>query len=202
MGEIRIQETKRCSMYSLSITLWRHAAEGAPLWAKHQFFAGNNGEKVGKIQHAFGDSHCIIEVYVFPRGRYADADSPTYDDMRKAKEEAGEPIKIVAGTRFPTTYHVYEVGGVSHDEAYYHARLHDDPWEGRLHVNKVCGVFLHTSYEQTVKMFDLHEGVADPHEYDRSEVLSVFMARTDVPEEWREPIWAYLKQHLPMLVLE
>lgn len=189
-------------MYNLSITLWRTAAEDAPLWAKHQFFAGNNGEKVGKILHHEIEYNCDVEVYVFPKGRYADSDCPTYDDMLKARTESGPPIELVVGTRFPITYHVYEVGGVSHDEAYYHARLRDDPWEGRLHVNKVCGVFLHTSYEQTVKMFDLHEGVVDPREYDRVEVLSVFMARTDVPEEWREPIWAYLKQHLPLLVLE
>ena len=189
-------------MYSLSITLWRHASESAPSWAQHQFYAGNNGEKVGKIQRAFGDFRCDIEVYVFPMGQYDDSDYPTYDDMRKAKEEAGEPIKLTVGTRFPTTYHVYEVGIVSHDKAYYHARLHDDPWKGRLYVNKVCGEFMHTSYEQTVKMFSLHEGVADVHEYDRDEVLSVFKARTDVPEEWREPIYMYLEEHLPLLVLE
>lgn len=189
-------------MYSLSIALWRHAAEGAPLWAQHQFFAGNNGEKVGKIFRNELEYNCDVEVYVFSRGQYADSDYPTDDDMLKARVEVGSPIELVVGTKCPITYHVYEVGGVSHDEAYYRARLQEDPWEGRLQVNEVRGEFIHTSYEQTVKMFNLHEGVADQREYDRDEVLRVFMACTDVPEEWREPIYMYLEQHLPLKVLE
>lgn len=139
---------------------------------------------------------------MFPKGHYKNSEAPNVEDMRKAKEGAGAPIEIVVGTKAPVTYHVYEVGGVSHAKAYYHERFHVGPWCGQLRVYKVIGKFMHASFQKLVDTFNLHEGVADPREYDRVEVLSVFMARTDVPEEWREPILAYLKQHLPLLVLE
>lgn len=35
-----------------------------------------------------------------------------------------------------------------------------------------------------------------------SDPTSGSLARTDVPEEWREPMYMYLEQHLPLKVLE
>ena len=189
-------------MYSLSITLWRVAGDDASPWIPYPFYTGENGEKAGKIYRTPDECRCDVEVYVFLKGRYKKFEAPTTEDMRKAKEEAGVPIEIVVGTKAPVTYHVYEVGGVSHDEAYYYERFHVGPWCGQLRVYKVIGKFMHATFQKLVGTFNLHEGVADVHEYDRDEVLRVFMARTDVPEEWREPIYVYLEQHLPMLVLE
>ena len=189
-------------MYSLSIIMWRSAGDNAPGMVPYPFYSGENGEKVGKILRNKLEYNCDIELYLFPAGRYSKSEYPSDDDMCKARSEVGKPIEIVVGTKFPIIYHVYEIGGVSHDEAYYRAKLRMRPWFGLLRAYKVFGKSKHSAFMKLVETFNLHDGVADIHEYNRDEVLRVFMARTDVPEEWREPIYMYLEEHLPLLVLE
>lgn len=61
MGEIRTQETKELSVYSLGMSVMTDQTSGSQ--AQHDFFSGNNGELV----YTSRDDD-IVSYFVYPRG--------------------------------------------------------------------------------------------------------------------------------------
>lgn len=189
MGEIRTQETKELSVYSLGMSVMTDQTSGSQ--AQHDFFSGNNGELV----YTSRDDD-IVSYFVYPRGYFKDDVVPE-NTAKFLKEHPNYRCYIYAANAFGISkVRVYEFGSVQHEREYYYLRIAGRKWAAWLTWYDVVGDFEHEREYRAKKVYALHDWFLQDDELSVEAVVSKFTHLSGVPSKYVDKMASFIRDKI------